>query len=65
VRRHKTTIQIVVVAAMLLLAGGTTAEARGAATGRDKAQITRIAKPKPSFWQWLKIRLSRYAMAAN
>lgn len=63
--RHKTTIQIVLVAAVMLLAGGTSAEARGAA-GREKvARATQVQKQSPNFWQWVKIRLSRYAMAAN
>lgn len=66
--RHKTTIQAVLVTAMLLLAVGTPAQARGVAS-RDKAQIIKNERfetaPLSSFWQWIKGKISRYAMAAN
>ena len=68
VSRHKTTIQIVLVAAALLLAVGTPAQARGVA-GRNQAQIVKNERfetaPLSSFWQWVKVTLKRYAMAAN
>ena len=63
--RIKTTIQTVLVAATLLLAAGTPAAARGA-EGRAEVRITKQEQRKlPALMRWLKIRLSRYAMAAN
>ena len=62
--RQKTTIQVLLVAAIMLIVAGTSAEARGV-DGRTKAQVVTIEKRSPSFWQWVKIKLSRYAMAAN
>ena len=63
--RIKTTIQAVLVAATLLLAAGTPAAARGA-EGQAEVRITKQEQRKlPALMRWLKIRLSRYAMAAN
>ena len=63
--RHKTTIRIVLVAAVLLFTAGASAEARGVAGREQAVRVTRIEKQAPSFWQWMKLKLTRYAMAAN
>jgi hypothetical protein len=66
VSRFKTTV-LVLFAAVLMLAAGTPAGAETVA-GKARAEMGQEVAKKPvvpSWWRWIRLKLSRYAMAAN